>query len=154
MLVDEGLELLTEAQCRDLLAAGKVGRVGITLGAMPAIFPVNFVMIDGSVVFRTAPGSKLAAAARGAVVAFEVDDYDGSARSGWSVLVVGQAEVVHDLDVTSKVLAARLEPWAAGYRTNLVRISTEFVSGRRIVNSDPQPHATGPKPTANGESPR
>jgi nitroimidazol reductase NimA-like FMN-containing flavoprotein (pyridoxamine 5'-phosphate oxidase superfamily) len=51
MLVDEGLELLTEAQCRDLLAAGKVGRVGITLGAMPAIFPVNFVMIDGSVVF-------------------------------------------------------------------------------------------------------
>jgi nitroimidazol reductase NimA-like FMN-containing flavoprotein (pyridoxamine 5'-phosphate oxidase superfamily) len=69
VIVDEGLELLTEDQARGLLATGEVGRIGITIGALPAIFPVNYRLIDGSIVFRTAPGSKMSAAAEGAVVA-------------------------------------------------------------------------------------
>src|SRR5678815_1304916 len=69
MPVDEGLELLTEHDARALLASGEIGRVGITIGALPAIFPVNYRVIDGAIVFRTAPGSKLSAAAEGAVVA-------------------------------------------------------------------------------------
>lgn len=133
MLVDEGLELLAEAKCLDLLAAHEVGRVGITIGALPAIFPVNYAVVDGDIVFRTAPGSKLAAATRNTVVAFEVDDYDSADRSGWSVLVIGRADVVHDLDVTFRVLATGPEPWAAGQRTSIVRISPDFVSGRRII---------------------
>jgi nitroimidazol reductase NimA-like FMN-containing flavoprotein (pyridoxamine 5'-phosphate oxidase superfamily) len=111
MIVDDGLELLTEDQARSLLARGEVGRVGITLGAMPAIFPVNYRLIDGSIVFRTAPGSKMSAAAEGAVVAFEVDDYQLADRSGWSVLAVGRAEVVHDLATSFEVLESRLEPF-------------------------------------------
>jgi nitroimidazol reductase NimA-like FMN-containing flavoprotein (pyridoxamine 5'-phosphate oxidase superfamily) len=97
------------------------------------IFPVNFAVIDGTIVFRTAPGSKLAAAARGATVAFEVDDYERADRSGWSVLAVGPAQVVHDLDVTFKVLAARLEPWAEGHRSSIVSIRPHLVTGRRIA---------------------
>ena len=71
MIVDQGLELLSEEQCRQLLAGGEVGRVGITIGALPAIFPVNYRVIDGSIHFWTAPGSKMSAAVAGAVVAFE-----------------------------------------------------------------------------------
>jgi len=74
MIVDEGLELLTEAEARALLSSGEVGRVGITVGALPAIFPVNYRIVDGRIFFRTAPGSKMSAAAEGTVVAFEVDD--------------------------------------------------------------------------------
>lgn len=133
MLVDEGLELLTEDCAMALLCSGSVGRVGVTIGALPAIFPVNYGVIDGAIVFRTAPGSKLAAAASGAVVAFEVDDYDRADRSGWSVLAIGPSEVVHDLDVTFKVLDAEIEPWAGGVRTHIVRIRPELLSGRRIV---------------------
>jgi nitroimidazol reductase NimA-like FMN-containing flavoprotein (pyridoxamine 5'-phosphate oxidase superfamily) len=133
MIVDDGLELLTEDQARSLLARGEVGRVGITLGAMPAIFPVNYRLIDGSIVFRTAPGSKMSAAAEGAVVAFEVDDYQLADRSGWSVLAVGRAEVVHDLATSFEVLEARLEPLAGGRRTTIVRIEPTFISGRRII---------------------
>jgi uncharacterized protein len=133
VLIDEGLELLTEEDCRELLESASVGRVGITIGALPAIFPVNYAVIDGCITFRTAPGSKLAAASEHAIVAFEVDDYHNTDRSGWSVLVVGRAEVVHDLDLTAKAVAADLEPWAAGKRTSIVRISPEFMSGRRIV---------------------
>jgi nitroimidazol reductase NimA-like FMN-containing flavoprotein (pyridoxamine 5'-phosphate oxidase superfamily) len=134
MLVDHGLELLTEEECRDLLATGEIGRVGVTIGGLPAIFPVNYRMLDGDVVLRTAPGSKLAAATAGEVVAFEVDDYEHVERTGWSVLAVGQASVLHDLDVTFRVVAAGLEPWAGDEgRTSIIRIQPTFVSGRRIA---------------------
>lgn len=134
MIVDEGLELLTEEQARALLASGEVGRVGITIGALPAIFPVNYRVVDGSIVFRTSPGSKMSAAAEGAVVAFEVDDYQLADRSGWSVLAVGRAEIVHDLELTFKVLDAQLDPLVEGRRTVIVRIEPTFLSGRRIVH--------------------
>ena len=135
MIVDEGLELLDEDEARELLRLGEVGRVGITIGALPAIFPVNYRVIDGAIVFRTSPGSKMSAAAAGAVVAFEVDDYQLADRTGWSVLAVGPAEVVHDIAVTFQVLEAGLEPLAGGTgRTAIVRIEPSFISGRRIVH--------------------
>lgn len=146
MLIDQGLELLTEDDAWTLLAQGTIGRIGLSMRALPVIFPVNYAVIDDSIVFRTAPGSKLSAAAAGAVVAFEVDDYERDSRTGWSVLVVGQAEVVHDLDTAFKVLEAKLAPFAPGVRSSLVRIRPDFVSGRRIVRDDePQPAETGPK---------
>jgi nitroimidazol reductase NimA-like FMN-containing flavoprotein (pyridoxamine 5'-phosphate oxidase superfamily) len=141
MLVNEGLELLTETECLQLLGQAEVGRVGVTMGALPAIFPVNYALIDGQVVFRTSPGSKLSAATAGAVVAFEVDNYAAAERTGWSVLVVGQSVVVHDIEVTSKVLSAGLEPWVDGLRTSIVRIEPGFISGRRIVRE----HAVAPR---------
>jgi nitroimidazol reductase NimA-like FMN-containing flavoprotein (pyridoxamine 5'-phosphate oxidase superfamily) len=134
MLIDEGLELLDEHEALRLLAAGEIGRVGLTIGALPAIFPVNYRVIDGCIVFRTSPGSKLSAATSNAVVAFEVDDYNAADRSGWSVLVVGPSEIVHDLDVTFKTLEAGLEPYVDGPRGAIVRIQPTFVSGRRIVH--------------------
>lgn len=137
MLIDEGLELLTEGQARELLATGEVGRIGITIGALPAIFPVSYRMIDGAIVFRTSAGSKLSAAAEGAVVAFEVDDYQLADHTGWSVLAVGRAEVVNDLAMTFKVLGARVEPLAGGQRSSIVRIEPTFLSGRRIVRESP-----------------
>ena len=91
MLVDEGLELLDEEQCRRLLAGETLGRVGISLGALPAIFPVNYSMVDGDVMFRTGEGLKLRAALDHTIVAFEVDRASGQSQQGWSVLVVGVA---------------------------------------------------------------
>ena len=135
MIVDGGLELLTEQEACTLLAGGEIGRIGISMGAMPAIFPVNYRLVDGAIVFLTAPGSKLSAAASGAVVAFEVDDYGAFDRSGWSVLAIGQAEVVEDADVVAHVMATGLRPFADGTRTAIVRIAPTFVSGRRLVHA-------------------
>lgn len=150
MLVDEGLELLGEADCWRLLRSAEVGRVAITMSALPAIFPVNFTMIDNTIVFRTSAGSKLDAAYRQTVVAFEVDSYDPVERSGWSVLVVGRSEVVHDIELTSQVVDSGLEPWAGGRRTHLVRITPGFVSGRRIV----EPNGSSPRPGGDGRAMR
>jgi nitroimidazol reductase NimA-like FMN-containing flavoprotein (pyridoxamine 5'-phosphate oxidase superfamily) len=138
MIVDEGLELLTEDEARALLATGEVGRIGITIGALPAIFPVNYRLVDGAIFFRTSEGSKLTAATNGSVVAFEVDDYQLADRSGWSVLAIGTAQVV-DPAAKREVLDAHLSPLADGHRPALVCIEPTFISGRRIVH---EPHAT------------
>jgi nitroimidazol reductase NimA-like FMN-containing flavoprotein (pyridoxamine 5'-phosphate oxidase superfamily) len=134
MIVDDGLEVLTETEARQLLASGDVGRVGISVGALPAIFPVNYRVVDGAIVFRTAPGSKLSAAVANAVVAFEVDDFGVYDRTGWSVLAVGQAEVVTDPDFIAAVDAAGLRPFADGVRPAVVRITPTLISGRRLVH--------------------
>jgi uncharacterized protein len=132
MLHDDGLELLSEADCHDLLAKHAVGRVAVTVGGLPAVFPVNYVVVDGAIVFKTGEGTKLSAALRHAVVAFQVDEIDRLYHEGWSVLAVGTAEVVtdpDDLDPEQLPLA----PWAGGTRDHLVRIRPELISGRRIV---------------------
>ena len=54
-LVDNGLELLDDAQCRQLLHQGVVGRVGMSRQALPVIVPVNYSMIDEQITFWSAP---------------------------------------------------------------------------------------------------
>ena len=131
MLVEGGLELLSEDECIALLGRAKLGRVGVTIGALPAIFPVNFRLVDGTIVFRTGPGTKLAAALRRAVIAFEVDAIDETYHEGWSVLVVGEAREVDDPEL-ARGLAGQVTPWAPGDRGHVVRIRPTLVSGRRI----------------------
>ena len=129
-LVYEGLEVLDERECRRLLAAASIGRVGVTIGALPAIFPVNYQYVDGDILFRTGEGTKLRAALDHAVVAFEVDHVDPAERKGWSVQVVGIAERIGTAGLTPEPV---LEPWAPGSRQHLVRIRPEILTGRRIA---------------------
>jgi nitroimidazol reductase NimA-like FMN-containing flavoprotein (pyridoxamine 5'-phosphate oxidase superfamily) len=134
MLFDAGLELLTEPECYELIRDVRVGRVGVTVGALPVILPVNYACVEGDVVFRTAEGTKLRAAVDRAVVAFEVDEYDPAARTGWSVLLVGEAREVVTPDEIAMLEATDLEPWTdADGRSRWVRLRPEFVSGRRIA---------------------
>jgi nitroimidazol reductase NimA-like FMN-containing flavoprotein (pyridoxamine 5'-phosphate oxidase superfamily) len=134
MLIDQGLEILGEQECFDLLATRHVGRVAVTVGALPAIFPVNYALMGGTIVFRTGEGTKLSAALRNAVVAFEIDEFDGFAHGGWSVMAVGMAR---ELDGAALDDARRLplRPWADGERDRFVQVVPELVSGRRIVHA-------------------
>jgi uncharacterized protein len=129
-LFDEGLELLREEECLSLLSEARIGRVGVSVHALPAVFPVNFVLHAGAIYFLTAEGTKLWAARTGTVLAFEVDDFDPQGEVGWSVLVVGRASEVTDPDERADVLAAGLQPAAPGDRHHLVRLAIELVSGR------------------------
>jgi nitroimidazol reductase NimA-like FMN-containing flavoprotein (pyridoxamine 5'-phosphate oxidase superfamily) len=126
-----GLEVLPPAECDRLLRTQTVGRVGVT-GARPGVFPVLFALLDGDVVFRTAPGEKLIAAALNRVLVFEVDDFDVETRSGWSVNVLGSAEEIEEPDELARATALGLEPWAGEVRDRYVRIHATEVTGRRI----------------------
>lgn len=128
----EGLEILVEEDCLALLASASLGRIAVTIGAVPAIFPVNYRVLDGQIVFRTGEGTKLHHATKGVVVAFEVDRVDEDHREGWSVLVVGVARAVTDAEQADAVLERLPHPWAPGNRQHVVAIVPEFISGRRI----------------------
>ena len=91
-----GLEVLSRAECLRLLGGARIGRVGLSMGALPAVLPVNFTLVDDAIVLRTAAGSKLDAALANSVVAFEVDSIDPMYHTGWSVLVQGVASEVVD----------------------------------------------------------
>src|SRR5204862_2980903 len=93
-----GLEILDRAACVRLLGTVSLGRVGITVGALPTILPINFRIDGDRILFRSGVGTKLDAATRGAVVAFEADDFDPLYHSGWSVVVTGVAREVSDPD--------------------------------------------------------
>lgn len=134
MLTDSGLELLDDDEAWRLIGSSGIGRVGVSIGALPAIFPVSYAVVDRSVVFRTAPGTKLSAALAGAIVAFQVDEHDPTAREGWSVLMVGRSAVDDDPETLLLATAAGLDLIAGGDRPNVVRIRPELVSGRRIVH--------------------
>jgi uncharacterized protein len=125
VLVDEGLELLDEEECLQLAATRPVGRVAVSLDALPAVFPVNFRLDGRDVVFRTGPGTKLQAALRNAVVAFEVDDFDTDGRSGWSVMIIGRSSAGDGGGVDL--------PAPHPARTNHVRIAGDIITGRRLL---------------------
>ena len=92
--------------------ASTFGRIGVTYAALPVILPINYRYVDGSIIFRTAAGAKLEAAACGSVVAFEVDSIDPLTHSGWSVVVTGVASPVTDRDEFDRLEAAAVPRWA------------------------------------------
>jgi len=134
--VRRALDDLSRADALRLLSSATIGRVGVTIGALPAILPVNFGVLDDTIVFRTAPGTKLTAAVQGTVVAFEVDDADTAAETGWSVLVVGRAREITDRVALERARALGLRPWAPGAHDHFVQISLDMVTGRRIKPRD------------------
>ena len=141
--IDDSLEVLSDDECRTLLEQETIGRVGLSVDALPAILPVNYSMVDGRIIFRTGEGAKLRAALSHTVVAFEVDHADPDREQGWSVLVVGVAEPVEAPTETSAHRAAPT-PWAGGHRQHLVRIRPEMISGRRVAHPDRQPNNETP----------
>jgi hypothetical protein len=126
-----GLVPIGPEECLQLLRSHTVGRVVYTDNALPAITPVTYAMDGHHIYFRTAEGSRLAAATRDAVVAFEVDDIDRSMRCGWSVVVTG---VASDVVGSALVRASQLQlvPWVDGERYHYVRITPGVLTGRRV----------------------
>ena len=128
----EGLELLSEKECRWLLHETRVGRVAISVGEVPAVFPVNYAVAGDEILFFTGEGTKLRAAAAGATVTFEIDQMDPFARTGWSVMVVGAARERREPAAIVGAERFGLRPWVGGDRFHLVAVAIDFVSGRRI----------------------
>lgn len=132
-----GLEILDRHECMKLLRNQTLGRLGLTSGALPTVLPVNYWSDDDQIYVRTSAGSKLDAAMRDAVIAFEVDDFDTMAHAGWSVVITGVAHVVTEPD---RLEALRREPiarWAPEWDGHVLSISTELVSGRRVGEMPP-----------------
>jgi nitroimidazol reductase NimA-like FMN-containing flavoprotein (pyridoxamine 5'-phosphate oxidase superfamily) len=127
------LEELSPIACSIHLRREDVGRVAVLVDGHPEIFPVNYAVDEsGDIFFRTDPGSKLDAVATAPVIAFEIDGLDEERHSGWSVLAVGPARWVAGPEQLAHADTLSLQPWAAGAKANVVRLSPTKLTGRRI----------------------
>lgn len=126
------LEVLSRAEAVTLLGTHEVGRLVYTRRALPAVTLVNYAARDGAIWIWTGLAASLAQALRGAVVAFQVDDLDYAARSGWSVTVTGLAEAVTDAAQLARARGEGPVPGAPGFPGYLIRIPLTMVTSRRF----------------------
>lgn len=135
------LEELDEAECMRLIAPGGIGRLVFSGSWDLTVLPVNYKVLGGAILFRTAQHGSTDEDLRTGIahaeyrVAFEVDDFDPVGREGWSVLVRGPAHHLDSESERAQALQAGVEPWPGGDREHFISISPAQVTGRRIRRS-------------------
>jgi Pyridoxamine 5'-phosphate oxidase len=82
-----GMIVLEPDECWRLLREADVGRLAVSIGDRPDIFPINHVVDGETVVFKTLDGTKLSGAVFERSVAFEAGGYDAWTGDAWSVVV-------------------------------------------------------------------
>ena len=121
---------LDEDECWRLLAGAEVGRLAVSIANRPDVFPVNFVVDDKTIVFRTDEGTKLAAALLTSSVAFEIDGVDEG--QAWSVVVAGRAREIEKMEDLCAAFELAIHPWQRAPKHRYVRIVPDQVTGRRF----------------------
>jgi len=125
---------LTQGECEQLISGGAVGRIAVCAPDGPHVVPVNYVVLDSSLVFRTSPYSDIGTYARDAQVAFEVDHIDAERETGWSVQARGRAAAVTSHEEITDIRAAWPSgPWAEGVRNVYLRLRWTQLSGRTLA---------------------
>ncbi|MCZ9881777.1 pyridoxamine 5'-phosphate oxidase family protein [Arthrobacter sp. B2a2-09] len=130
-------EELSVHECWKYLRSSSVGRVAVVSGDDPEIFPINYVPDEGTVIFRTGPGTKLDAVLAGQTIALEADGFNTYGTIAWSVIVKGHAEIVSVDEELQALAAMELSPWEPGAKDHLIRVTPAQMSGRRFVISPP-----------------
>jgi hypothetical protein len=128
---------LSESACWALLRTTSVGRLAVWVDDHPDIFPINYVVEHGTVVFRSRAGTKVSAALSDSPVALEADGYDADAAEAWSVVIRGNAEEISGGPDLIDTLELPLFPWQAGDKGRFIRIVPTTTSGRRFPIADP-----------------
>lgn len=129
---DPSIEELPESTCWALLRDIPIGRVALQGANDIEVFPVNFVVDGGTIVFRTAHGTKLALIGDGARCTFEADEIDVAEALVWSVVIKGAARPVARHDEIVATFDLELPTWQDGPKPTYVRIRPHEVSGRRF----------------------
>lgn len=127
---EDPVQVLPAAECWQYLRDAPYGRIATAVGGVIDIVPVNFVVADGAVVFRTSPGTKLVEMVISPQVAVEVDGFDQD--FAWSVVAKGTAlrlEKGADIDAADRLL---LSSWIPTVKNTYVRVAVERLEGRRF----------------------
>ena len=130
-----GLEVLDRAECLRLLATHVLGRIGVTVAALPVVLPVNYGVFGEKLAVQTGRGTRLATATNETVVAFEVDEIDRDQQGGWSVVITGFASEVTNPHLLSELRALPFTRWVRGESDRYITVSLDVLSGRRTTNS-------------------
>ncbi|WP_147103305.1 pyridoxamine 5'-phosphate oxidase family protein [Nesterenkonia populi] len=129
---------LAEDQSWQLLSTAELGRLVLVVSGRPDIFPVNFAVQDRTIVFRTAPGTKLAELTVNDQIVFEADAV--LPEEGWSVIVRGTAEQLQTSDELAAAEALGLETIVPTVKEHYVRVTPTEITGRHFLRG-PAPEA-------------
>lgn len=124
------ITVLDDREAWNLLSSVSLGRLVTAFGGQLEIFPVNFVTQRGTVLFRTAEGTKLFTTVMNEKVLFEADDHNVAA--GWSVILRGTARLLTSAEEIHEAERAQLMPWVATEKLRFVRITPNSVSARHF----------------------
>jgi uncharacterized protein len=123
-------------ECWELLEAEEFGRLAYRLVDEVHVVPINYLVDDRSLLFRTAGGNKLLAVALHSDVAFEIDWHDD--RSAWSVVARGQLRRLPE-DQEDRVEGLPLHPWVPTAKYNVVQLVPTDLTGRFFRLQRPEP---------------
>lgn len=127
------MTILDEDTCWSLLSSTSLARVAIAIAGDIEVFPVNIVVDDRAVVFRTGEGTKLAATVIARRVAIEADGADPATGLAWSVVVKGWAERLERFAEIYRAEELALPAWTAHPKQWFVRVHGDEISGRSFT---------------------
>lgn len=132
-----GITNLAPHECWQLLRTVSVGRLAVWVVDHPDIFPINFTVDHGTLVFRTGEGTKLTSALAAFPVALEADGVDSTTGIAWSVVAKGAASAIEAIGEVLDSAGLPLFPWQPGRKDHFVRITPTSVTGRRFKVTEP-----------------
>lgn len=129
-------EPIGEEECWKLLATASVGRVALSVKALPAILPVQYYL-DGRTLAACLGHHQISERSlHDAIVAFAADAIDPATRAGWSVQIQGRATIPRqvriDLDCGHPAAAqiVRIEPARiTGHRVHMCPFIDALLAG-------------------------
>lgn len=121
---------LAEDEARELLKTQTLGRLVERIGDQIEVFPVNIACDGERIVFRTAPGTKLAGLVAADEVVFETDEV--TEHDAWSVVVRGTARILEREDEIAQAEALELRPLVPSVKRVFAELSVDRISGRRF----------------------
>jgi nitroimidazol reductase NimA-like FMN-containing flavoprotein (pyridoxamine 5'-phosphate oxidase superfamily) len=129
-------ESLTKEACWGLLGAAQIGRLAVTASDGVDIYPINYMVTDGLIYFRSAPGRKLVNLTSNPIVAFEVDGIAEGKR--WSVVARGTATRLNtDAEIEASGVH-ELQTHSPTTKWNYVKITPRTITGRRFADGQAQ----------------
>ncbi|MGW2650747.1 pyridoxamine 5'-phosphate oxidase family protein [Streptomyces sp. NPDC001393] len=122
---------LSGAEALWLLEGGSLGHLLYVLRERPVIRPARHVFEYGRLVVRT-PAPTVAVPE---TATYYVDEIQEATGTGWTVTVVGPAEVITDRDEVAHYRRT-LAGWVHGPHDAVLRIHPKTVTGFRLAQAD------------------
>jgi uncharacterized protein len=131
---ESAIEQMPPHECWAAMRTVSLGRLGFSVDDEQEIFPLNYVIDQGTIVFRTSSSSRIGLCLDGRGVAFEADGFAEGVTDGraWSVVVKGHAKAITGLYDGIAAAELPVHPLQPGDKPRLVRITADAVTGRRF----------------------
>ena len=130
------IQNLSDEESLELLATKTFGRLVVRRKDDMDLFPLNYLVHEGEIYFRTAEGSKLFSLTLNNDVLFEADNVDADSQEAWSVVVKGNARTLSSNAEIEAADQMPLKPWLPTLKYNYVVVSPNEISGRKFHLGD------------------